>query len=164
MPYCPRCGNEVDPSDEYCSKCKYNLTDHPPINPVRRREDRNEKSGKHEEDNTGALMGGVIVVWLGVSFMLRNAGYIRWNQFGGVFILGVGIILLFRGLVEFSKTGELDPAFGFLVGGGFITLLGAVITFNLKDWWPVFLILIGILIILKGITERGRNPRSLKKK
>lgn len=165
MPYCPRCGTEADPDDEYCDKCGYNLSERPPVRPVRRRDEksekdeRDEKEEKREDERSGAIMGGAIVIWLGVSFILRNSGYIGWNQFGGVFLLGIGLILIFRGLLEYTRAGSIDPAMGYLIGGGFVALMGAGITFNLDEWWPIFLVIIGIVIILRGLTERGRNPR-----
>ena len=159
MPFCPRCGNEADPDDEYCDKCGYNLFQKPPIRPVRRRNEKDEKDEKQEDDRLGAIMGGAILIWLGISFVLRNYGYIGWGEVGGVFLLGIGVILILRGLLEYSRTGIFDTALGFLIGGGFVTLLGAGVAFDLDEWWPIFLVLIGFVIILRGVTEHDRNPR-----
>jgi len=38
-------------------------------------------------------------------------------------------------------------------------LLGAGEIFNIRNWWAVIIILLGVYIILSGVMQRGRNPR-----
>ncbi|MBN2335571.1 zinc-ribbon domain-containing protein [Candidatus Bathyarchaeota archaeon] len=163
MPYCPNCGKEISEDDEFCSKCRQPLKGQP-IRRVRRRDEkdekneRDEKDEKHEDQQSGAIVGGLIVVWLGVSFMLQNTGVLYWADFGGIFLLGLGLILVFRGLWAYSQTGVFDAGFGYIVGGGFVALLGAGISFDLEEWWPVFLIGIGLVVVFRALTAKSKNP------
>ena len=169
MPYCPVCGKEVSEDDEFCSKCQTSLKE-PRLRPVRRREEKdekdekdernekNEKDEKHEDDQAGAITGGLVVVWLGVSFALRNMGYYPWADMGGVFLLGIGVILILRGLWQYSKSGILDHGFGYLVGGAFVAFLGANIVFDIRDTWAFFVIGLGLIIVLRALMTRGSNP------
>ena len=155
MPYCPSCGKEVSEDDEFCSKCRAPLNE-PRLRPVRRRDEKDEK---REDDQAGALVGGLVVVWLGVSFALRNLGYYPWADMGGVFLLGLGVILILRGLWAYSKTGVLDQGFGYVIGGGFVALLGAGIVYNIRDLWPFFIIGLGAVLVLRALMVRDRNPK-----
>jgi len=105
-----------------------------------------------------SITGGLVVVWLGVSFALRNMGYYPWADMGGVFLLGIGVILILRGLWQYSKSGVLDQGFGYLVGGAFVAFLGANIVFDIRDTWAFFVIGLGLIIVLRALMVRGSNP------
>ncbi|MGW8179547.1 MAG: zinc ribbon domain-containing protein [bacterium] len=163
MPYCPRCGNEVTEEDEFCSKCRTPLKEGVVYHRVRRRDEKDEKDEKGEkgekgeDDKYGPIVGGLIVVWLGVLLLLSNQNIIRSSDFGGYFLMGIGAILVLRGLLATQDTG-FDSGFGYMIGGGVMVLIGVGITYNLEDWWAIMLIGLGLIIVLRGITERGRNP------
>lgn len=158
MAYCPKCGTEVNEEDEYCSKCRTNLKNPVAYRSVRHRsekDEKNEKGEKHEEeDEYGSLIGGGIMIWLGTLFLLQNQGILRGN-FGGYFLMGIGVILALRGVIGNKGTGA-DT--GYLTGGGVLVLIGAGITYNIRDWWAFLLIGLGLLVIYRGMSERGKNP------
>ncbi|MBD3173101.1 zinc-ribbon domain-containing protein [Candidatus Bathyarchaeota archaeon] len=115
MPYCPRCGNDVSEDAEYCTKCRTLLKEDVVYRSVRKRDEKDEKG---EDDRYGHIIGGLIVIWLGVLLMLINQNLIRAADFGGFFLMGIGVILVFRGLLAFQETGSIDQGFGFFIGGG----------------------------------------------
>ena len=155
MPFCPKCGQETSEDDEYCPNCSYPLKRRP-IRPVRRRDEKDEKHEKQDEKS--ALMGGLVVVWLGLSLILQNAGLLEWTDFGGVFLLGLGLIIVFRGLWAYSQSGVFEHGFGYVVGGGFVSLIGAGIAFDLDEWWPVLLIALGLIIVARAFMARSETP------
>ena len=158
MPYCPNCGEEISEDDEYCSKCRQPLRGRP-VRPIRRRTEKDEKDEKREEeDEKAAIMGGLVVIWLGLSFLLQNAGILGWVDFGGVFLLGPGLIIVFRGLWAYSQSGVFEQGFGYIVGGGFVTLIGAGVAFDLDEWWPVLLIALGLVVVARALMARSENP------
>ena len=161
MPYCPKCGNEVSEDDEFCSKCRTPLKEGAVYRKVQRRDEKdekNEKDEKHEHDSFGPIMGGLIIAWLGVLLLLSNQNIIRSFDFGGYFLLGIGVILLVRGLLVSQQSGSLDSGFGFIIGGGVLALIGLGITYDLRDWWAILLIGLGLIIVLRGFMDKGRNP------
>ena len=158
MPFCPKCGEEISEDDEYCPKCRYPLKRRP-VRPIRRRNEKDEKDEKREEeDEKAAIMGGLVVVWLGLSLLLQNAGLLDWADFGGVFLLGLGLIIVFRGLWAYSQSGVFEQGFGYIVGGGFVALIGAGISFDLDEWWPVLLIALGLVVVVRALMARSENP------
>ena len=162
MPYCPRCGNEVSEDSDYCTKCRAPLKEGVAYRRVSRRDEKDEKDEKNEkgdDDKYGAIIGGLIVTWLGALLLLQNQDIIRGSEFGGYFLMGIGVILIFRGLLAVQETGSFDQGFGYLIGGGIVVLIGAGIIYNIREWWAFILIGLGLVIILRGVTERGRNPR-----
>ena len=164
MAYCPKCGKEVSDEDDYCTQCRSPLKNRVAYRRVRHRNEKDEKNEKgeknekhEEEDEYGALIGGGILVWLGVLLLLQNQGMLRGN-FGGYFLMGIGVILGLRGLLASQAPGQGDTSTGFFIGGGVTLLIGAGITYNIQDWWAFLLIGFGLLIIYRGTKERKRNP------
>ena len=164
MPYCPRCGNEVDEDADYCTKCRAPLKEGVQYRRVRRRNEKGEKNEKDEKDEKGEddkygpIIGGLIITWLGTLLLLQNQNIIRGSDFGGFFLMGIGVILIFRGLLAMQETGSFDQGFGYMIGGGVMALIGAGITYNLREWWAFILIGVGLVIVIRGFTERGKNP------
>ena len=161
MPYCPRCGNEVSEEADYCTKCRAPLKEGVTYRRVSRRDEKDEKDEKNEkgeDDKYGPIIGGLIITWLGLLLFMQNQNMISGSDFGGYFLMGIGVILLFRGILAIQETGSFDQGFGYLIGGGIVVLIGAGITYNLREWWAFILIGLGLVIILRGVTERGRNP------
>ena len=164
LPFCPRCGSEVNEDDEYCSTCRAPLKEGLTYRPVTRRREKDEKNEKSEkdekgqEDKYGTIVGGLIVVWLGTLLFLSNQNIISGNDFGGFFLIGIGVILVFRGLLAVQETGIFSQGYGYLIGGGILAVLGAGIVYNLRDWWAILLIGIGLIILISAYSERSRNP------
>lgn len=167
MPYCPRCGAEVSEDADYCSKCRAPLKEGVVYRRVRRRDEKDEKDEKNEKnekdekgetDRYGPVVGGLIITWLGALLLLSNQNIIRSSDFGGYFLIGIGVILAFRGLLAIQETGSLDQGYGYLIGGGVLAVIGAGITYDLQDWWAILLIGLGLIMVLRSFTERGKNP------
>jgi hypothetical protein len=115
-----------------------------------------------EEDQIGLLVGGGIVIWVGVLLMLLNQGFLRGVDFGGFFMMGIGVILVLGGVLGYLKTGGYSLGFGFMVGGGIMILIGASLRNNFHDWWAFLLIGLGVIIIL-GSSDRVRLERNVGK-
>jgi hypothetical protein len=161
MPYCPRCGNEVSEDADYCSRCRGPLREGLAYRRVRRRKEKNEKNEKQEKDKDdkyGPIIGGLIVTWLGALLLLSNQNIIRSSDFGGYFLMGIGVILVIRGVLAYQESSLIESSYGYLIGGGVVAMIGLGITYNLRDWWAVILVGLGLVIILRGIIERNKNP------
>ncbi len=152
MSYCPSCGNDVKEDDVYCSKCRTDLKSKVTYRKVSRRVDFDWKD--HDDDQYGPLIGGGIVIWLGVLLMLQTRGMLSGGDFGGFFLIGIGVILLLRGVAAYQQTDGNDNGFGYLVGGGIMMIIGAGIAFNIRDWWAFLIIGIGLLIVGRGLSNR----------
>ncbi len=173
MPYCPNCGKEVKEEDVFCPNCQYPLKGRAPE--YRRMEEKGEKREKAEKrekrekevekrekeekgEAGGALIGGLVLIWLGVTFFLRSYGYIGWADWWAYFILGLGAILILNGLFMYSRMKNWPASSGFVIGGGILSLVGVANILNLRNWWAIIFVLGGAFIIVSVLMQRRRNP------
>lgn len=105
-----------------------------------------------------AAIFGVILIALGTIFILDNLGYVEafpfW-EYWPVVLIGFGL----ASLIAPKDAG--DPAGGAVmtgVGTFFLLRKLDVIDWRFRDVWPLFLVLAGVALILRSLTER-RAPR-----
>lgn len=178
MLFCPKCGKEVADDAKFCPYCREPLKTSNIF--YRREEDRDEKNEKDERDEknekddrdekseknekqedrmSSSIMGGLVLLWLGVSFLLREYGFIRYASWWSYFLVGLGLILFLRGVLMYSKTSNLRSAQGFFIGGIIVALIGISDIIGLRNWWGLILIILALYIILTGLGFRNKNPR-----
>jgi hypothetical protein len=170
--FCSKCGSSISPGSAFCNKCGTPVATRPPTTqttPTTRRAEKAEKHEKHEKGEKGekqeksggplggALVGGSVLIWLGITFYFQTIGVLSSNNSWAYFLLGMGVILMADGVVAAMQK---RPAFiGLLIGGAAIALIGAGnILSSWQNLWPLFLILVGIAVIVGGFTARRRSP------
>lgn len=110
MSYCPKCGNKITEDMVFCPKCGASLkTEQATPQPQRpvtyrhekeeKREKGSEKGEKHEKREKreyafiGPLIGGIILLFIGLSAYLSITGYnqrILW----AFFFVAVGLLIV----------------------------------------------------------------------
>jgi hypothetical protein len=148
------------------------MTSQPPVEPRPHMEKAEEKEEekKHEKgpeeknwdekwrrDPLGSLIWALILIWAGVALLLNNMGLVSvpglevWE----LIFIGAGLLILIEVLVRL-----LMPAYRKPIGGSLILALiflgiglQGFVTSNLV--WAVALILIGVYILVRGITRRA---------
>lgn len=106
-----------------------------------------------------AAIFGVILIGLGTIFMLDNLGYVdafRIWEYWPVVMIGFGL----ASLIAPKDAG--DPAAGAVmtaVGTFFLLRKLDVIDWRFRDVWPLFLVLAGVALIARALTER-RVPQT----
>jgi len=116
MPYCPKCGNQVDENMTFCPRCGAPLKSEaqaqaPPTGPAptyRRRDEKSEKNEKNEKDErnekgeknekgehgfVGWLIGGLVLIIIGIFSLLSTSGYLTGATWPFVLVL-IGIVIL----------------------------------------------------------------------
>ena len=181
MPYCSKCGREVKDTDIFCPNCGASLkaAEAPPRREgaYRRgekqeknekeerqeKQEKGEKSEKHQEKRgggvIGSVIGGLILVWLGVSFYACQQGIVPWINWGSFFLLGLGLIIIARGAVAAMQWKKVSLAYGWFIGGAVVFMIGLSGTLGISNWWPLVLMVIGIAVIVGALAERRRSPR-----
>ncbi|MCL5318771.1 MAG: hypothetical protein M1503_11005, partial [Thaumarchaeota archaeon] len=116
-----------------------------------------EKKG----DRTGAVTGGLVLIWLGISFYLAQTRVIPWSEWWAYFLTGLGVIIIVNGLIRYSEY-RYNPT-GAFIGGGVMIVIGLTVLMGVRDFWrdfwPVILIIIGAVVIISGLTARSRAQR-----
>ena len=174
--FCHRCGAPLPPGATFCPKCgtavasPAGVQPTSPQTPMGRRNEKGEKGEKHEKNEKqeksaargmlGAAVGGLIIIWLGVTYFLEQNGYLPSNIWWAYFMSGVGIVLVLEGVVIYSR-GHVG--IGPVIGGAILIFLGlsAITTNNFRfqtQLWPLAIVVIGVLVLLSGFAYRRRVP------
>lgn len=173
MPYCPKCGKEVKDDAVFCPYCGESMKTKEHVVYMHARDEKDERGEKNEKTENNeksekneasggmwsGIMGGLILLWLGVSFLLRQYEYVSTTQWWSLFLLGLGAIIILRGVIMYVEISNWRASSGFLIGGGVVVLIGASSYFGVRDWWAILFILIGAWIILNALMNKGRHPR-----
>lgn len=172
LPFCPKCGASVPDGAVFCTKCGSQIA--ASTETVRTRyardekREKGEKDEKHEEkgekheksaDKTGAVVGGLVLIWLGISLYLVEVGYTTWSDWWPYLIIGIGVVLIAQAVLRYSTSQFKGSAIGPLIGGAVLIFIGFAGTVGMREWWPFVLIAIGVLVIAGGLTARMRTPR-----
>ncbi|MEO8349257.1 MAG: DUF5668 domain-containing protein [Acidobacteriota bacterium] len=103
-----------------------------------------------------AAIFGVILISLGAIFILDNLGYVnafRIWEYWPVVMIGFGL----ASLIAPKDAG--DPAAGAImtgVGTFFLLRKLDVIDWRFRDVWPLFLVLAGVALIARALTDRPK--------
>lgn len=173
--FCHRCGAQLTPGASFCAKCGApvfsSTTSIPGTQQSQAR--RGEKSEKHEKQEKhekgeksgwrgmlGAVVAGLILMWLGVTFFLEQNGYLPSDIWWAYFVSGVGIVLILEGVAFYSRG---HYGLGPLIGGA-VLLFGGLSSITTHNYtidaqiWPLFIVFIGALVLVTGVIFRRRVP------
>ncbi len=103
------------------------------------------------------IFGGLIILALGVIFLLAANGVIASSDWWIYFLLALGGIFVLDSALRNSFLKE-NFFGGRFIAGIILAGIGLSLRFRFRNWWPSLLILVGLLIILKGIFSR--HPKS----
>jgi chromate transport protein ChrA len=105
------------------------------------------------------IFGGLIVLVVGLSFFLAANNIISWDKWWAYLLTFLGVIFVLDAVIRNLKLKDR------LIGGRFITgiilfSIGLAFAVSLKNWWPLILIVVGLLIIIKGIVNHKEETKS----
>jgi hypothetical protein len=120
--------------------------------------EKNEKGEKSGGGMLGAIVGGLVLIWLGVTFFLEQNGNLPSDIWWAYFIAGVGIILIVEGAYIYSR-GHFGV--GPMIGGAFLVFggLSAIATNNYtvpSQLGALAIVVMGVLVLIVGLTYRRR--------
>jgi hypothetical protein len=102
------------------------------------------------------LLPGLILVVLGILFMLSHYGYLEgeWWQY---FIVGLGVIFIIESWVQHRFITSTRVRVGRIVAGILLIVGGLLFLFDPNKWWPIILIVVGIILIIRFIIVRRQT-------
>ena len=131
MPYCPKCGNEVQENMTFCPRCgaplKMESGPQPAPTPVPQRVEKaekgekGEKQEKHEPEKgekremnqfgfIGLVIGGLVLIILGFFAYLRVTDIIPEGMGNAFTLLIIGLIIIVVGIYVASMARRRNPA------------------------------------------------------
>jgi len=122
------------------------------------RQQRSEKDEKHTRDPLSGIFWGLILIMIGAIYFAHNQGYLPEANWWAYVVLGLGIVFLLEAFVRGVMPEYRGGAWGRVVPGLILTLVGLYLIYGLAigTWWPIILIAVGLVIIL-GALVRGRR-------
>ncbi len=121
-------------------------------------EKRHEKDEKHTRDPLSGIFWGLILIMIGAIYFAHNQGYLPEANWWAYIVLGLGIVFLLEAFVRGVMPEYRGGAWGRVVPGLILTLVGLYLIYDVAigTWWPIILIAVGLIIIL-GALIRGRR-------
>jgi len=179
MAFCASCGAELPPGAEFCPKCGRSAGAQAGPGPedwMSRREMRRMHRQERREARWAAwaspemglintVFGGLVVILLGVVLYLAAAGItpqVTWSNFWAYFLLGLGLLLVIRGVLTLFARMPWD-SYGNIVGGVILMVIGgAFVAATQVGWsqylWIVAIVIIGLIIIMAGVAAYLFRP------
>jgi uncharacterized membrane protein YvbJ len=119
MPYCFKCGAEVEEDMAFCPKCgaplkvgettaeaKPKVTVKEEKTEKHEKGEKREKTEKHEKREfsfIGPLIGGLILIFLGLMSYLQIVGFVERRLLGALFLVLIGVIVIILGLAAWRR-------------------------------------------------------------
>lgn len=104
------------------------------------------------------IMSGLIVLAIGISFFLAANDIIPWDKWWAYLITFFGVIFVFDAVLRNRKLSERLLGSRF-IAGVILLVIGFAFILSLKTWWPIILIVAGILIVIKGIMSPKQESK-----
>ncbi|MEM2111431.1 MAG: zinc ribbon domain-containing protein [Candidatus Bathyarchaeia archaeon] len=120
MPYCPKCGSQVEEEMTFCPKCGAALKAEQPRYVAERikgekeekyekkeKKEKTEKTEKHEKREyafIGPLIGGLILIIIGLMSYLHVTGYVRKEIVGAFFLVILGVLVIIGAIFAARRT------------------------------------------------------------
>lgn len=128
-----------------------------------------EESKQHQENHKGhwgekwhhdpvsGIFFGLIVILVGVLLLLAKMEYIPWYNWWAYLLTGLGILFLLEVVVRASQPTYRRPYLSKLIAGTVLIAIGAGNIYGFVHWWPVVIIIAGVIILIHGLAGRKRH-------
>lgn len=120
-------------------------------------EEYNTYHRRHRHDPVSTILAGVFIILLGLLLFLASQGILAWDSWWQYLIIGLGIILLIDSIIRYRKESYAGFRIGRLIAA--LVLIGIGIAFLLGKiiWWPLVIVLIGVIIVIGGLLRPRQN-------
>lgn len=108
------------------------------------------REARHNRPFRG-LFGGLVLILLGGLFLANQQGWISGNAWWQWLLIGLGVISIINGLVQYRAPEYHHSRRHKFVWGTVLIILGVIFLLGFSQWWPIVLIGAGIAIMLGGI-------------
>ncbi len=100
------------------------------------------------------LFWGLLLILIGVLFYGQYAGWLNGEKWWQYFLVGLGAIFIIEAIFRFFS--HRWGAVGRLVIGVILVSIGIFFLFGINQWWPLILIVVGIIILLASLFRKGK--------
>lgn len=102
-----------------------------------------------EKKSLEYIFSGLILIVIGLTFSLRYAHIISWNDWWAYFLLGLGIVFFIDALLRAIIIKK--RSIGRIIAGAILFIIGIGKLISLRGWFSYFILVIGLILIILGI-------------
>jgi hypothetical protein len=109
------------------------------------------------------LTPGLALLLLGLILLLSHYGLVRgeWWQY---FLVGLGVIFLIGVWLQYIRpSGEKKDGLIRIIAGVALVIIGVVFLFVPTQWWPLIIIIAGIILIAQFLIRRRMRLTRLQR-
>ena len=110
-----------------------------------------------KRDRLSSAVGGVILIWLGICFIMVMNGPWEWGSVWSYFLGGIGVILVLEVVARSLLPEFRRPVASRLIFAVILIAVGFGSTLGIENWWPLVIVGIGVAILVGQLT-RSRKP------
>jgi hypothetical protein len=125
--------------------------------------DKNSLPRHTNRRNGNNLFLGLILILIGILFLMQQIGSFNFRNWWALFILIPSFGSFSTAWYAFQKNYRINEGVRAGLGAGLITLtLALIFLFNLNwsTWWPMMIIVPGLVTIFNGITLPGSREQT----
>lgn len=100
------------------------------------------------------LIWGLGLVLAGVLFLLNQTGTLTGDTWWQSLLIGLGVISILNGIIRFNNPEFHWSFYSKIVCGVVLILVGSLLMAGFSQWWPVVLIVAGVLFLLRFTWRR----------
>jgi len=106
------------------------------------------KTAKSKDPSSG-IITGIIFILAGVFIYADNQGYLFTGWFWWL-ILSMGIVYLIETIIRVTVEQFKKSFHASLIWGTILTTVGISQFYNIENWWPLILVVVGVVVILSS--------------
>lgn len=100
-----------------------------------------------DKEGKGKMIGGTIMVWLGISFLLTQSGIVPAHMWWMVYTFGLGSIFMLSAASQYMSNGYTTETMKAFIFASIWFIPGFFILTAPLNLWPVLLVVIGASMI-----------------
>jgi hypothetical protein len=99
------------------------------------------------------FFGGLVLLLAGIYGLLTFNGELSDTATQVYWLVGMGAVFLIDELARWLKMRAPVGSIRLFVGAGFVTI-GALVAYGVDEWWPVIVIGMGVVFIVRSLLRK----------
>ncbi len=104
-------------------------------------------NNKFDPHSLNQFFFGLIIIWIGLSLFLYKIDYLIYGDWLDYLFAGIGILFYVQVIAYLFGISKGHLLIGKLIAGTILIAIGASDIYGIHEWWPLILIVMGIIIL-----------------
>jgi hypothetical protein len=109
---------------------------------------------RHRNNPLRGLFWGLLLITLGILFFGRNQGWFTEGNWWQYLLIGIGACFILDELINLTVAQPTHEIAGKFIPGVVLVCIGLAFIYGFEVWWPLILIIAGVVILLSLLFRR----------